>query len=320
MGHKSDLDLSAELRNETYLDIFQGIDLQTISDRPILDIAARFWDDERYKAANKLYLPMRVIDDLVDNRRIDGKISETEKQQLIFNINEWVEAVTKYPENPLQQQMNETIRRFKVPLWTIQAFSESMIYDIHNDSFGTFSDFLRYSEGAAVATGSIFAHFCGINKEGETYSLPGFDIQKATRPMAIFSYLVHIFRDFQKDMNNNLNYFADDLIAENGLNLQILRDIAAGGEIRPGFRELMEKYYTYTEYYRSKARGMLDEILIYLDPRYQLSLEVLYNLYLQIFERIDVENGRFTTEELCPSPEEIKERVNMVVSSFRPKK
>ena len=37
-------------------------------------------------------------------------------------------------------------------------------------------------------------------------------LRSAATPCAMFSYLVHIIRDFQKDQQNNLNYFADDVM------------------------------------------------------------------------------------------------------------
>lgn len=191
-----------------------------------------------------------------------------------------------------------------------------MIYDIHHEGFTTFPIFLRYAEGAAVAPASIFVHLCSVVKENGRYRAPYFDIREVARPSALFCYLVHIIRDFQKDQNNNLNYFANNLIAENGLNPQILREIAAGGEINPGFRNLMKKYYTFAEYYRRKTRRAIDKIGAYLEPRYRLSLEIIYSLYLLIFERIDVPNGRFTTAELTPSPEEVKNLINLTISSF----
>jgi hypothetical protein len=47
-----------------------------------------------------------------------------------------------------------------------------------------------------------------------------------------------------------------------------------------------------------------------------LSLEIIYGLYLQIFERIDVSKIRFTTSELNPSPQDVRDRINMIISSF----
>ena len=53
-----------------------------------------------------------------------------------------------------------------------------------------------------------------------------------------------------------------------------------------------------------------------MDPRYQLSLEIIFDLYLMVFERIDLENGKFTTQELNPTPEETKSRVYNVIKNF----
>lgn len=296
----------------------QNIDFQQILTNPILDIAARFWEDERYNAFKICYRSMRVVDDLIDNPKAAlREISGVEKRQLTAIVHDWLEAIKEAtPYDSLQKQLAETRARFQIPLWPWQKLSKSMIYDLHYEGFRNFPAFLRYSEGASVAPGSIFVHLCGVIKEKGQYRPPHYDIRKTARPLALFCYLVHIIRDFQKDQNDNLNYFADNLMAENGLNQQLLKEIAAGGKINPGFRNLMGKYYTFAEYYRRKARRTIDKTSAYLEPRYWLSLEIIYSLYLQIFERIDVLNGKFTAAELCPTPEEIQNRIKLTISSF----
>ena len=57
MGHEIEL--------ETY---FHG-DFEKILTNPILDIAARVWETDRYDAFKTCYRSMRWIDDLVDNRK-----------------------------------------------------------------------------------------------------------------------------------------------------------------------------------------------------------------------------------------------------------
>jgi phytoene/squalene synthetase len=298
--------------------LYQNLDFTQILTNPILDIAARFWEDERYDAFKICYRSMRVVDDLVDNRKsLSLKMSKGEKQQLTAIIRDWLEAINSAkPYDSFQEQLAETRERFQIPLWPWVKLSKSMIYDLHHEGFRDFPAFVRYSQGAAVAPGSIFMHLCSVVKEREHYRPPHFDIRTAARPLALFSYLVHIIRDFQKDQITNLNYFADNLVAENGLNQQLLKEIASGGKINPGFRNLMEKYYNYAEYYRRKARLTLDKISADLESRAQLSLEIIYSLYLQIFERIDVLNGTFSTAELCPLPEEVQNRIKLTVSSF----
>jgi len=296
----------------------QNLNRNTILKNPIMHIAARFWEDERYDAAKLCYQSMRIIDDLIDNcktRRFG--MSEVEKQKLVATVNDWAKAINNgLPWDSVPKQLIETITEFQIPSWPWQKFSVSMIYDIHHNGFETFPIFLRYAKGAAIAPASIFVYLCGIIKEKCGYRTPNFNVRKAAAPAGLFCYLVHIIRDFQRDQNNNLNYFASSLMAENGLDLSKLKQIAAGGEIPIGFRNLIKKYQTFAEYYRRKTRMVLDKIGEYLEPRYRLSLEVVYNLYLLVFERIDVQNGGFTTAELTPSPKEIKHRLNRTISSF----
>ncbi len=102
-----------------------------------------------------------------------------------------------------------------------------MVYDIDHDGFATLKDFLEYSKGASVAPASIFVHLNSISKKTENTCSP-FDVREAATPCAIFSYFVHIIRDFQKDQLNNLNYFSDDLIMKYDLTREQLSEIAHG--------------------------------------------------------------------------------------------
>jgi hypothetical protein len=54
-----------------------------------------------------------------------------------------------------------------------------------------------------------------------------------------------------------------------------------------------------------------------MEPRYQLSLEIIFNLYLMVFERINIEEGNFSREELNPSVNEIRERVYQAIIRFK---
>lgn len=270
---------------------------------PILDIAARFWDDERYAAFRTCYKSMRVIDDLIDENRDP---SESDKEELISRLYELQET--------LENELSETRKKFHIPHWPWEKLARAMIYDVNNNGFKTFKSFLDYCEGAAIAPASVFMHLCGIVKKDDKYSIPEFDIREVARPLAIFCYLVHIMRDFEKDQKSNLNYFADDMLQETGVEKSTLKKIAHEGKATKEFRHLMKKYYSIADDYKNKSRQMLDRLD--LEPKYLLSLEILYSLYMQIFERIDVANGNFTASELNPSTEEVKERINQTILSF----
>jgi len=301
-----------------YTDIFHSIDFNKIIDHPNILIAARFWDEERYQAAKVCYKFMRAIDDLIDNYKTEHKtIAIEDKAQFEREVNTWINTILRASESsPVQTVIIQTVQRFHIPAWPLEAFAKSMIYDVYNDGFPTLQHYLDYASGASVAPASIFVHLCGLKKENNQYIAPKFDVKQAATPCAIFSYVVHIIRDFVKDHTHNLNYFPDDLMAKNGLNRENLLAMANGVEITTGFREMIRELYAVADDYRQKTYEMMQSIKPQLEPRSQLSLEIIFALYLMVFERIDIENGTFTTEELNPTPQEIKEQVWKVMEEF----
>jgi len=296
---------------DTYLEIFESIDFGKIKDHPNILIAASFWEDDRYRAARTCYKFMRAIDDLIDDHKALKKvITPEERNQFVADVEKWVSMIFNGDgSSPDQVELTETIRNFMIPSWPLEAFAKSMIYDIFNDGFKSIEDFLQYAGGASVAPAAIFVHLAGLRKMNGKLDEPSFDVKEAARSCAIFSYLVHIIRDFQKDQLNNLNYFADDLILEYGLSRQMLYDIAAGAPVNEGFRKMIRDYYNLADEYRVKTFGCINSIWPHLEPRYQLSLEIIFELYLMVFERIDPERGSFETAKLNPTPEESRERV-----------
>jgi len=306
-------------QTDKFIEIFNSIDFQRIKDHPNILIAANFWEDERFCAAKTCYRFMRAIDDLIDNHKAKNKmIAADERKEFVTNVEEWLKMIIISEEcNPLQRELLETFEKFRIPLWPMEAFAKSMVYDINNDGFPTLDAFLDYSNGASVAPASIFVHLNGISETDGIYTEPPFDVKWAATPCAVFSYLVHIIRDFQKDQLNNLSYFADDLIMKNGMTREDLMDFAKGKPVSPNFRNLMSHYYSVADEYRIKTYEVIKQIRPLLEPRYQLSLEIIFELYLMVFERIDLQKGTFMSEELNPTPEETKKRVYDTILKFR---
>jgi phytoene/squalene synthetase len=304
---------------EKYLEIFNSIDFEQIHDHPNILIAARFWDEKRYAAARTFYKFMREIDDLIDNHKAANKVISVEERQRFTNyVENWLERIINgNNDSPLQQELTETFTKFRIPHWPLEAFARSMIYDINNDGFPDLNTFFEYAGGASVAPAAIFVHLAGLRELEHKYSAPAFNVKEAATTCAIFSYLVHIIRDFQKDQLNNLNYFAEDLIKKHDLTRAELSNIALGGTISSGFRELMKEYYVLADEYRQKTFDCIRAIWPYLEPRYQLSLEIIFGLYLMVFERIDIKKGSFTTAELNPMPIETRQKVLDTIMNSR---
>lgn len=290
---------------------FGKIDFHKIKDHPNILIAARFWEDERYEAAATIYRFMRYIDDMIDDRKaLDGMLSCMEKKIYTDQVNAWIDCLGLDRTNdPFFGEVTETIRRFRIPLHFFYNFARSMVYDINHDGFRTPDDFLDYAEGASNGPASVFVHLCCLDKQQGEYVPINLSISDVARPCAIFSYLVHIVRDFQKDQFNNLNYFALNLLEKHGLTAGDLREIARGSAIPEGFRCLIRDYKDLAGKYKTDTEKMIRSLEGRLDDRYMLSLRIIYHLYCQIYDRIDPDNGTFTMAELNPGPKEVKEAV-----------
>ena len=104
-------------QNTNYFDFVPKLASQQVFIKPIMDTAARFWEDERYDAANICYKSMRVIDDLIDDRKAAShSFSEVENQKLTTKVNDWVEAVcSDTRQGSVQKQLEEVTSRFQIP-------------------------------------------------------------------------------------------------------------------------------------------------------------------------------------------------------------
>lgn len=301
--------------NDLYIKLFDKIDFRKIIDHPNILIAAAFWEDDRYQAAKVCYKYMRAIDDLIDcHKAVHTLISKDEKEKFMNSVGSWIDLVRNPGTD--NHELVDTISKFHIPLWPLETFAKSMIYDIDHSGFATISDFIEYSQGASVSPASVFVHLNGLIRQNGFYMEPAFDVRSAATPCAMFSYIVHIIRDFQKDQLNHLNYFADDVMAENGLTAKGLEKIAYGAPVSEGFRNMIRTYYRLADEYRQKTFDVIERISPLLEPRYRLSLMIIFNLYLMVFERINIEKGNFTTEELNPTTDDIRERVYRTIVKF----
>jgi phytoene/squalene synthetase len=300
---------------DQFMAVFESIDFEKIIDHPNILIAANFWDNERYGAARTCYRFMRALDDLIDDHKATHKgIDEEERVQFISDVSRWMSMInTGIKTTPFNNELGYTVERFRIPLWSLEAFAGSMLYDITHDGFATLDDFIRYSGGASVSPASIFVHLAGLQEQDGKYLDPPFDVHHTAEPCAMFSYFVHIIRDFRKDQLNNLSYFAEDIMAKHNTNRMEMNEMAHGAPLTEGFRSMMREYYNITDSYRRQTLKIMEEICPLMEPRYRVSFEIIFELYMMVFERIDPERGTFTTEELNPTPAETRERVLKVI-------
>ncbi|MDP3914013.1 MAG: hypothetical protein Q8R96_09785 [Bacteroidota bacterium] len=123
-------------QTDLYLDIFDSIDFEKIIDHPNILIAAHFWDKERYQAAKNCYKFMRAIDDLIDDYKTEHVTIAPENQaQFEYQVYKWINTIINSTQNnPAQAELIETVERFCIPFWPLEAFAKSIF---------TTMDFLR---------------------------------------------------------------------------------------------------------------------------------------------------------------------------------
>lgn len=302
-------------KNHEIQNMLEHIDFESISKHPNILIAAKFWDRERYEAAKVCYKFMRAIDDMIDDRKAELETFDCmEKQLLTEKVNNWISCIDEFQsDDPFIQEVVETVTRFKIPLKLFHNFARSMLFDINNNGFQSIHEFITYAEGASVAPAAIFIHLCCLSEKDGEYFPPPYDVTDVARPCALFSYIVHIIRDFQKDQHENLNYFAEDILTRYGLTPADLKNIANGAPIPEAFRSVIREYLEYADEYSMQTVMQIENLISRLSERYLLSLHIIYALYLQVYDRIDPEKGQFTMEELNPSMSEVKQLVAEII-------
>jgi len=305
--------------HDQLMEIFESIDFDKIIDHPNILIAASFWDSERFNAARTCYRFMRRLDDLIDDHKAANKgIAVADREKFTSGIREWMDMLHNGSgESAAGTELVHVVSRFRIPMWALETFAGSMLYDVTHDGFATLDTFIKYSAGASVSPASVFVHLAGLREKDGQYDDPPFDVRRTAEPCAMFSYFVHIMRDFRKDQLNNLSCFADDIMARHNLTRAEMNEMARGKALSDGFRAMMKEYYDIADRYRLSTLKIMNEVCPLLEPRYRISMEIIYNLYMMVFERIDPEHGTFSTEELNPTPAETRERVKQVLSMGR---
>jgi len=274
----------------------------------ILESAASFWEKDRLEAFRTVYGAMRVVDDIVDDRKKLGfPIAEEERTAIEAKIRRILQG-TSPDAPPSALRLFSVRRRFGLPDRAFDLWMGSMVYDLRHDGFDCWQAFTDYAEGASVAPGAIFLHLCALQGAGSDYLPLDFDVFAKARDLALFCYIVHIIRDFRADAGENLFYLDDETSRRRGLDRNALRRIAARGEVDGPFRDLVGDCVARGERFRVRARRSLDTLSDRLEPRYRFSLEVVYDSYLQMFERVDPSNPDL--DRLAVGDKEAAERLS----------
>ncbi|MCH9031473.1 MAG: squalene/phytoene synthase family protein [candidate division Zixibacteria bacterium] len=265
---------------------------------PILHIAASFWEEDRLDAFKVCYDSMRSVDDLVDNLKSSGAFSDPSvRERTSAKIRKWVADPGTLGEKADSGTFKRTIAEFKIPFYPWTRLAKAMEYDVHHERFESMGKFLKYTRGAAVAPATVFLHLISLTRNGSVYQPGARELRPIARPLAVFSYMVHIMRDFRADTHGDLDYFPIRFKKEfNVTDLDISR--AADGDQSRNFDAMVKRYWSVALRYFKRARREADIFSRELQPRYKFSLGLIQSMYELIFRRFEENNFQLDPDKI----------------------
>jgi len=194
------------------------------------------------------YCAMRVIDDEVDEGFLgsDPQARETGRAAMVERVEAWRGHAAAATEGRYEQGMaggddniiftaiNATLGRSDMGAGDYHGLADAMQRDVAERPLATWSEFLDYTEGAAVAPAAVFVYIvaCRLGRDGTARLSLQRPCADYARHLAIFSYLVHILRDLKADAERAPQHLTlpDDILAEADLTKSSLQAAARGGD------------------------------------------------------------------------------------------
>lgn len=300
-----------------------------------------FGDHEKYKAFCAYYALMRVVDDRIDGLPTRTRLSEQERCSEHEVVSAWDAGVQccyegrAVPKQIVHQcgladaqllfdSFAASLEVFRPPQAPWINFFRSMHWDLDNERFGTWREFLSYAEGASVAPTTIYLFLIASRRRGVSVSLPtGFDVIGCGRQLGVFAYIGHILRDLSEDLqtgDNGLIYVCGEDMTAYGVTEQLLFCDAEQGRSSEATRRLVAELSARARTFLASGRSSLSCLSGQLDEDCEFILELIVTMYERVLDKIEIcsfdpmgSGHRLTPEEKETIMKEIADCVD-----FRP--
>ena len=237
---------------------------------------------------------MRVIDDLVDDEflKLEFKQRKIFRKSMNEDLKGWLKQVVNCASysGPLNKEiiaaLEYTVGRSDLDTTVWKNLANSLQMDINEIEMDTWSDFLRYCEGATVAPASIYIYLLAAtySKSKEfRYKLPK-KITYYARDLAIYCYIIHIIRDLAKDagQTSRLITIPNELLFDSGLTREEIKDAI---NIRSSsITILTKKLLEAAEKFYLAGHEVLAELNEFLDVKESASLNALIAIYDKLYK------------------------------------
>jgi phytoene/squalene synthetase len=272
-----------------------------------------FRDPERYRAFCAQYAIMRLVDDRIDALPARAFLTPAEVAAERDVVDAWrgaVEAIyegqnlrhgmldrTGYVQaRELLTALRSALHLFPVPRLLWRNFFDAMARDVEQPRFRTYSEFLAYAEGAAVAPTTIYLYLLTSRTPGDRPYLPpaGFDLLRCGRALGLFAYLAHILRDLPDDVGGNrgahgegLLYVAEDDLARYQLTPGMLYEDRVRGCSRAALRQLVSTLMVRSRAALTEGQRYLTVLNGQLSPDCAFILRLIVAFYVKTLQKIE---------------------------------
>ena len=226
-----------------------------------------------------VYAFMRRADDIAD----DEAMPIAERREV---MRRWMEAwraarQTGVSDDPVFLALNDTQRTFAIPDALLEELVQGTAMDLEPrvegadevQTFDTFDDLYRYCYLVASVVGLVCIRIFGYT-----------DVRagKLAEETGIAFQLTNILRDVKEDVERGRIYLPLDLLAAHGVNVERVRELAAGVGMDANERAMLDELAAKAEGYYASA----SELLPLIDADSRAALWVLVMIYYDLLVRI----------------------------------
>ncbi|MBI4604100.1 MAG: phytoene/squalene synthase family protein [Planctomycetes bacterium] len=227
----------------------------------------RFLPPERRRGILAVYAFSRRADDAVDSIEEAGSSPEQARAELAFLRSLLGPGP---PDDPLAPALQDTIRRFAIPLRPFEELLAGMEMDLVKRSYATFEELRTYCYRAASVVGlaciEVFGHTDPAARESAV-------------DLGIAMQLVNVLRDVAEDLARGRIYLPEEDMARFGYSADDLRR----GVVDDRFRDLMRFEAARAREHFRRADALYPLVL----PESRYCPVLLMRFYWRILERIE---------------------------------
>jgi len=225
---------------------------------------------EKNDAINTVYAFCRKTDDIVD----DDSISISERYT---KINDWRKELDKAlkgnSDNPLLNQLDKVIKRFKIPSEPFYELIKGMEMDLEKNRFETFDELYEYCYRAASTVGLMCIEIFGYrNSSVKDYAVN----------LGIAFQLTNILRDIKKDALNGRIYIPGDDMEKFGYSEEEL--------LKNKYNDLFIELMKYDSERAREFYKKANECLGKGDKGLMFSARIMQHIYYSVLKKIEKAN------------------------------